>query len=345
MIFLTVLLLTTMIIPLILNILKVEKKSKDKIILFIMFIVLFVFSGFRHVEMGNDTISYYELFQTLKPWSFTNRYYEKGFLVFNSIIKSFFDNPQYLFIISSIINLGAIFIFFKRESQIIWLSIFLFIATRLYFTNISAIRQSLALSVILISFPLFKKNKHLLFILMIIISATLHKSSLFFLVIYATKYFKISKKTMLISVMISLLILVLPYSFYEKLPYFSKYLGSIHDNALRPAAIIETITAMMIFSIGLMYRKEKNDIFMKISLLSIIISVLGIKSSVAGRLYIYFMPFNIVLLTNALFSVKLKYDRIILKTTVVIFFSLYLYITFIYRPEWSNFIPYKFFWN
>lgn len=343
--FLTILLFSSLTIPTLLKTIKIKKETKEKIMLFTMFIILFIFSAFRHIEMGNDTRSYYVLFETLKPWTFTNTYYEKGFLVFNSIIKIFFKDPQYLFIISSLINLGAIFIFLKRESLIIWLSIFLFISTRLYFTNISAIRQSLSMSIILLSLPFFKKNKHIIFIIMIIIAATLHKSALFFLVIYLTKFFEISKKTIIITVIISGLILIIPYKFLEFLPYFSKYLGSVHDNAARPAAIIETIVAIIIFTVSIMYKNYKNSLFLKISLISIIVSFLGIKSSVASRLYLYFIPFNIILLTNTLYSIRNKFDRILLKVSVVVLFSLYLYITFIYRPEWSNFIPYKFYWN
>lgn len=151
-------------------------------------VVLIFVAGFRS-GIG-DTEIYKSSFEKL-PDSFGQYLAELkmkgdwGFNFFSMIIKTWIkDSPEYLIFICSLITIGCIFIAFYKYTDLLELSVFLFITTGCYLVTMNGVRQYLVSSLLFLAFPLIYKRKWQFYFPLVILCSTVHKSALIFLILY-----------------------------------------------------------------------------------------------------------------------------------------------------------------
>lgn len=322
-------------------------KEKEKVFVIMSFITLFAFSAFRSIEIGNDTYNYYKFYENLTPFKFNETRFEFGYVMLNSLIKTFFINPQFLFIISSFIILISIYRFFIDKSNLLWLALLIFLLSHTYFGTFNTIRQYLAFAFLVFAYNGYRDKKYFIFVLMTFLAFLFHKSAIVFLGLIFTPLLKTRNKSIILILITSFIIIIVPISVYQKIPYFDVYLSGVFDNANRPAAILNSLIVLIVLSIGFIYRGNRQEISLleKMTMISFFISILGIKTSVATRLNIYFFPFVIVYLTNTIYIISNKKEQMFFISIVIIMFTLNYYVIAIYRPEWNYIYPYRFFFQ
>lgn len=149
------------------------------------FIILLVFSSIRSSEVGPDTKTYVELFQSQSTVSFqwsrllSFNQYEPGFQYFNYLIRKITDNYHvyFLFVYSIVAYSYIRYIrrFYDKNSNYIFLLLFIFY----YFLNLSGIRGSIGVAFLLISYVKIEDNKTLQAILLTFLSASFHYTMIY----------------------------------------------------------------------------------------------------------------------------------------------------------------------
>lgn len=166
-----------------------RKNQKGRLLLWIILLIIFIcIPGFRY-RMGGDTIQYerfYEMVHTLgnlRLEDFKATRYAPGYILLNSICKTITDDFMMLqFVVSTIVN-SVIFYFFWKNTRHIYLALFLYSFLLYLNLNMEVLREALAVSVFLLSWPFFRDGKWLLYYCMCFLAFMFHLSAIFLFVL------------------------------------------------------------------------------------------------------------------------------------------------------------------
>ena len=136
---------------------------------------------------------------------------------FNLLVKIIFDlssgNPDWLFIVCSIITFAFVSKALKDQSINVVFSILLIFLTRYYFLTLSIVRQAAAMAIILCSYKYIKERNPKKYILTILLASGFHMTSLVYLPVYLLCRTDWKKKKNIV-VLILLIILAIPSYFF-----------------------------------------------------------------------------------------------------------------------------------
>lgn len=310
------------------------------------FFILFLYLALRY-DFGNDYMSYYELFRTIKetPWSEVTTLFainnfgetiEPGYILLNKLFSTFFG--FYLFIaFQSLLFCIVYFSLIKKyvQPKYYWLSlIILILDTSLMVRSISGLRQSLAVFCFVYSIKYFISRQSLKYFLLILIACLFHSSALILLPLYfIVNHKEIKKAEPFIYFFLYLGILffgdfivspiekIVMQLFPRYLTYFVVEESSV--SAGLGVALYSIIYTVFLFTANV---KSKNDrIFYRLFALFMIISPLSIHIQLASRLSLYFAPALIVFIPQLLVSKKYKFINIYM---IFIFLMLSIYVAY-----------------
>lgn len=153
------------------------QRTKKKIFLVLLIVILTIVAGFRGSTVGIDTHSYYADIQARFPYSWHFR--EEGFRLVSNSIMDFTNNPQIVFVFCAFVtNLLIILRLWDfredtRFSFVILLYLLLF-----YSDSMNIMRQYVAVALMFYGTRYLKKKKLLAFIPFLVIAFFFHRSSL-----------------------------------------------------------------------------------------------------------------------------------------------------------------------
>ena len=322
-----------------------------------MGIFLFLVMGLRHPTVGIDTLRYlYRYNNVVYPLDlsiFTKT--EFLFHGFASILKNMGVSDQGYLIIYALIISAFFTRFFYKYSTNIFLSFYLYLTIGLFTMSLSGMRQMVAICIILLAFEFLMKNKFIPFVLCVLTAYNVHYSAICFLPAYFLRNLKITQK----SGIVFLLITVSTIALRSHIAFIMKYLtpeeymkyGILSDaNPVNPLLIFISFaipTACLFFWKYKRWSLEGVDRTMSIlfimSLLNGFTNILSLNSNMIGRLSYYFVPFNMVLMPIIISGIK---DRLT-KTLAVFCCIVFPIIQFILStPDGTLSIDnYIFFWQ
>lgn len=173
---------------------------KKTIYLAIMFLLLYFVSVFRY-GMGNDYFSYIRIFQEISAsdWSIVlNGKYEPLYALITKLIATFTQNPEAMYAIFAALILIPVAYSIKKYSDNVWLSVTVYLCFTFFYTSLSFIRQSLAVSVIILAYGFMKKRKIVPVIILGIIATLIHYTAIVFIPFYLITLIKPTKKYLII---------------------------------------------------------------------------------------------------------------------------------------------------
>ncbi len=355
---------------------KGNMRTKRNIWADFIFLVLWMLLAFKASTIGSDTDAYIDLFEASSRWS--NQHhdnfwgiigehdtrYETGYVIFNRVLALFTNNPQWVFILT-----GAFFIYVCRkfiyeESGDVFFSIFLYISLRLFYFDMSGLRQAIAIFICILAYKYIKKRKLVPFILLVLLAMQFHITAVIFLIAYPMSFLKFNFKNILIVTLggivafLSFDIILTKVLGYVP-EYYSHYTTSVRFESGKAGNIIVCIIQMLFLLISVFsnYGKDKiineaqnnkrnfdDPSMMKFMILiSVILSVVSLRATTLDRLYYYFWFFSIIAIPKIVNGIK--DERLFIKVSIMIFTFLYNVTLLYYRPEWSSITPYKFFWQ
>lgn len=353
------------------------KKGQSRRKLFFGAMILVLLMGLKSEYVGNDTPSYIELFDRLRRLSTfidPSSRFEMGYQVYNKIIGLFFDDYQALFIITAVLCIGCVCYGIRNLSRNWQYSLFLFVGLRFYYFFLSGIRQSMAVSIIIVAYVFLKKKKIIPFLILITLATTIHFSAFIFVLSWPLSKMKISRDS-IIKLLLGILIIYFLFgpilnTALGILPtYYSHYLGTEAASTNNLSDIINSIIPclflLMAYSVGYIrimknaekgnmeytYLGEKNEwdsdgeTQILFYLVAAGLSLFATKASILDRMVQIFWIFAIVSIPNILFSIKDKQRRTAWYMIITFFVIAYNLTLLIARPEWNAIVPYTFYWN
>lgn len=334
---------------LIILMLALYKYTRNKVFFIAIFILLFFVGAFRF-DVGKDYSTYYKVIT-----NYSTRYaleYERFELLNKPIIliARLINFPQFYFIAMYAITMFFYYFSIDRESKDKSLSLLLFISFPvLYIYAFSAIRQYVALAIVMFSMRYIFEEKKLKFIISIIVATLFHKSAILCLPMYLLRKINISKTIMFISMIIVPLLsevikeLILN---YYRISYFYK------DDAGQGRKIFMFIALILIISILFKSKLMKidhrsnfyiNSLFVGYLIISLLLanSDMGIR---LGTYYIQFLIFLIPLFTSVLESKMKMLTSYMLFIICILMFFMTINSKNI-DPHKTQIIPYRIFIN
>ncbi len=206
-------------------------KPKKIVYLAISFTIMFVLSVFRY-GMGNDYFSYIRIFEEIKATEWSGIFglsYEPAFALLTKIITLITYDHTVMYGIYAVLILVPVAVAIYRHSDNVWVSVSVYLCLTFFYTSLSFIRQSMAVSVLILaygyiknrnvdfsllkgenkSFSRFLKESNLIPVLIFAVIAVLfHYTAAVFIPLYLLSLIKPTKKYIIIFSSISVGVLV-----------------------------------------------------------------------------------------------------------------------------------------
>lgn len=178
--------------------------KKSNIFYFVIMLFLMVFAGLRGDDVGVDTNQYHQIFDVVVGGSDYN--IEKGWIFFNRLVSWLGGNYTWLLIVTSFFILLPVSFVSIKESPYPFLSVFIFYSLHFYLGGFNIMRQYLAVSLLLCAYYLYYRKKIVWSVVFIAIAFSMHYSSLFALLIFVIGRIRISKRRIIIAMVLALII-------------------------------------------------------------------------------------------------------------------------------------------
>ncbi len=326
---------------------------------FLCFLEFTFISGFRSWNIGNDTISYVNTFiasvQQVDLWK---SHMEYGYLLFNQFLAVFTSNPQILLLVTSIFIIGSWLYSLYKYSNFIFLSVLLFTISA-FGTTLTMIRQEMAMCIILLSLPFIIRRQFFSFIICWGIAVSFHTSAfvtMFLYFLYPLQFkFKYLVWIILGTILISIFLAPVLDQIIHITGRYSIYKtdGGLLGEELKLANIMNTLVQLMLTGFCyISYRYVYKSTFQNFSplrlsfllwcsVISLCLQCISIHAILLERLVLYFSMFNFISVPLFVRSFPQKI-RIFITIGIVLCFTLYQSIVFVYRPEWNHVLPFEF---
>jgi len=311
----------------------------------VTFAVIVFFAGMR-TTVG-DTAAYikmfddYPLFQNAHDVIFDSSAREPGFRLFSILIKTFIsDNYNvWLFIIAIISGICVMFPLYKYSCNF-GVSAFLFMSTCQFTWMFNGMRQFLVAAIMFSCTGLILKNRALLYIFIVCILSTIHKSAFILIPMYFIAQGEPWNKRTLLFIGCIILVMIFTSKFTNLLTDVveqTDYATSVNefkstDDGASPIRILVESMPMILEFIYKDRIKNKLTPIIKLSInMSLISSGFYIISKIAGsgillgRLPIYFSMYNLILLPWLLKNIFEKKEKNLIYYIMILCYFLFFY--------------------
>lgn len=295
------------------------KKTKNRIgicSLGLSLILLCIVAGVRDLSIGTDIyIYFYYIFNNLANkgmsliYEFQNSNVEMGFVIL-VYLGSLFKNVNFaMFLIELCVGLPIyIYAYKQKDKHSISFIIAIFILT-MYVRSFNLMRQSIAMSIIILATYYFDNKKYKMTFFLTVLAILMHTSAMISVLIYIfieiSKTKKDNKIILFITVYAGLIIFVIGFEpiLSTFLPRYARYLGRDSEASLTVIRIVKKLFWIILAIVNLRFAKfadkdrhEKAFLSLNLFITELILSILSIKVSNAGRIGYYFLNLGYIVL-------------------------------------------------
>lgn len=315
-------------------------------------------AGLRHYTVGVDTQTYVTGFKIASEKSFSQilEHKEALYYIFQTSIAKFSNNYT--------VFLSAIAVFFYsilgfliyRYSKNVVLSFMIFVCMGYFFFSMTGLRQTMGLGMLLIATNFVLCQQYKIGILFVILAGLFHITSFIYFIIYPSLLIKPKhlKKYMAIIFLFSILFTQFASSL---LPIVSAWFwDDDRYSVIEEKGGLSTLVMLILIAIFLYQMLIKrimiksnlniddkiNFILYKIYLLGIPFQVATLYSPNIFRLSLLFHITSIVIIPNAIATIRSNYYR---QLVSVMFVFILLFEFYLFTSKGSGIQPYSFFWE
>ena len=345
---------------------------KNKFIYLIFFVIFVIFIGFRN-EISCDWKYYILTFENISSTPLNqlliieNNTYNFGFVLISKLFSYFTNFSGTIFLLSFLFTIPLFYISSKLKRT--YLTLTISYPYYILVIGMGPLRQSLAISFLMLSIFYIYKNKYYLYFISLLISSTFHYSSILFnFLSFIVLNLSISKKKdrAIKFIFISIFLILIYLSFPKIANYFyvygGEFKGIINSNLLSKFSIgfyeVNLVKAKGVIFVWLLnffpsiiflininkfpFEKELKKLLIIFSLFILLLLPFSLIYSIAVyRLLLYCFPSSIFITTFLpdinLFGIKKQYiNNFIILFSIV---SLFIWLKFAFHSYcW---IPYK----
>jgi transmembrane protein EpsG len=314
--------------------------SKHRIYLGCSFLLIFIFQAIRY-NYGNDYLSYQDIFIDINNLGASilkqDSRFEFGWVVLNRLFKHLGFEFLIAFVSLVISLVYYKFIVFYVNPKHYWISVLLFyFDPNCLLISITAIRQSVAIAFVLLSWIYFDSEKHLKSFLCLLMAPFFHASAIIVLPVLLFIY--LLRKVLDLSIFIKVIFILTYVSFFFIARYFfdslqivsilfetsnySQYLSTETNNSF---SIFNIVYYTLLLTIILKYSKhklKKNNYLYFIAISGLLFIPFSLITPLISRFSYYFLPTLVILVPKILE----KINPTILKKPWIVFI---LFVTFL----------------
>lgn len=283
-----------------------HKPSKRKNLIFIIltFTQLGLISILRY-HIGFDYNMYAAGYNFMYEDGFSTLQYkdwEIGFVFLTKILGCLLPNYIWYMGFLVFITLVPAAIFIYKNSEMPWVSTVLYVNLFLFFMTMNFLRQSIALSIVMLSWHFMKRNKFIPFAITVIIASLFHQTSLIMFIVYFLVKMKIKIKEIIMYLYILLWFYISSTGFINLITSFvhEEYSDSVFIRqglsfiyAVLPVVVV--LVAFWLVKIKTIAVDREVQYIINMSLICAILSITMSKHSILERLTYYFTIFLILL--------------------------------------------------
>lgn len=289
-------------------------KSIEKHCYVLVAVFLTLFCALRYKIGGYpDWAIYMHCFDTCTVYDWTKTF-EAGYVMLNTLFKKVFDNYFVLQMCCSIFCGWIIFGNYYKKSQYPFLLLTAYFLLHFCWLNMTLVRQCIAVSIIVLGMRYVENRRFVKWILVVVTAMQFHVTALIAFPLYFTTGYKISRKTAILLLTVSLLINVFGrelvvecVKFIAGLSFIPTRISVIAHTYLRSVfngKMIEYKTGLGVFvkyifyfsaSLSYFYNTEKNKLsqmknnYLLNFLIGIFMLAIGRNFAVADRLSYYYL--------------------------------------------------------
>lgn len=325
--------------------------------IFLTFLELFFIAGFRAWHIGNDTISYIQIFILTTDYpNLITSHMESGYLLFNKFLALFTSNAQYLLISTAFFITGAWLFTMYKYSKNILLSVLLFVISE-YGATLTMIRQEIAVCIVMLSTVFIIKRKFIPFLVCCFFAMSFHSTAILAIGLYFIYPLKFNMKYLIFVLLGTFFVFIFLAPIINQIIFltgrYSSYVGNILlGEETKLASIMKTliqfsITCFCFLSYQYVYLKKKGNYPMRAqfmlwcSIIAFCLQFISIRATVMERLVLYYSFVNFISIPFFV-SYYPKRTQIFISVSIICCFILYKSIVFVYRPEWNYVLPFEF---
>ncbi len=333
-------------------------KYSKEIFCGVVFILLTLVQGLRSWNVGNDTKNYVRFYEIVKTMSIksillqSNWVIEPGYGMLMKVCSLIGINTRFFILIVAMIINGGLMLFIYKYSENPLMSVIIFMGVEFFTLSFTALRQMIAVIIVLNSYTFIRKEKYIKFIIIILLAATFHKSALIFLPVYFFKNIKISKNNLIIGGCLILLLQVCAITivkFCVEKFYYTSYLSADGSGITQAfVMLVYLVLGILIYFKFIDKNEYKDNILFFVIYVAFAIQSLTYQLSMLSRLMWYFYIFIVIFLPNVISNVKGSINIIDKKISIKRIVSLCIYFLMIlqyllFSINMYNIIPYSFF--
>lgn len=328
----------------------VYNKTIEKILLFIMFFMLFIVSAIRKY-VGTDYGIYLHVYNGIENRVYDREGMEIGYFYLNKLTKYLFGGEYTIFIITSLIIIGLIYLTIKKNSIDPLMSMIIFMCLGFYITSFNTIRQYIAIALIFYSIRYCETK--IKWIIPILIASLFHTTALIVIPFYFISKLNLSKKQYLVLLSLGP-ILYLSYgrtviyltNFLERFQHYQN--SRFVTQGANPIRTIITISILVFCFISYdeIIKNKKMKFALGMVIFGTLFSVLMIHGKIFARIVDYFNIFQVILIPYVIKNMnryKMKKYSIFITIAIICWSSFYFYYSI--RTNQADVMPYRTYMN
>lgn len=294
---------------------------------------------------GADYFSYYYLYDKIKP-SFISEIVspsipqEVGFRLIGVCFKV--ANLPYQILIATFAAISIYFIYKTcvKYSNNPTFSLVIYFACYYIYWTYSSLRQGIVMAMgIYFLLQAIYEKKEAKFLIITLLLATIHQSALFLIVLYFVSKIKITKRTLLVLLIVAVGMSLVPLGsianmlasyipVFQRLSYYIDAPSSLMSSLFDFQTVGRLVFMVIAFFFYNSYCNEsaENRKIMNMYIFSFVIYfIFKFSELAAARLAIYGKVLDILILTNIIGNIKVKFDKQIFIAFIVILMFMYMY--------------------
>ena len=232
------------------------------------------------------------------------------------------NNYRGLLVMLAALNVIPLFYALNKQSKWPLFSVFLYISLYFYGNSMNAMRQSVAISFLLLAIPFLEKDKNKYYLLLMLLAMAIHMSALyvflFVWVFYKANLNFDNKLKYALAIAISFIIGMFFTAWFKETlkPIANLFASSNYDYYLSGGTVNESRNLLSNLGLNLVavfmlyINKDANNIYFKLYILGVImVNLLAGLGAFSGRVVSYFSLMQIVAIPNLLYLVKKTFQK------------------------------------
>ena len=325
------------------------------------FLVLWFMAAFRGLDVTNDTNAYWRTYQRIATYGFLGESrMEIGFVGLCYLLSRIFPNPQtgfrVLLFLSSTLSYFALEQWIEKHAKTYGVCIltFYFLLNASY---MSAIRQSMAMGLVLLGLNQLEKKKYICFLVFVAIAVLFHSSAIVALafIVFANKKYRRESVIAILGIAIiataTNFVSRIVYQFRSETAYAVGSVGNQTNVVAMSILFLSLILLRALAPSEVLEEKEDNDKaigddFYNYSIITTLaVTIMSLRAPALSRVCSYFTLAGIPYISNVMAEIRNRRLSFLIKIIFCVAIWGYSVVALILRPEWQHLWPYHFWWN